>query len=490
MVNLGGFSGMLGASGVGVARRTTARDERQEGRMADQFDVIVVGARCAGSPLATLLVRQGLRVAVVERAAFPKDTLSTHIFQASAINFLKRLGVFEKVLETGARTYTWLDLRQEDFLGTFEMNQRPGDGGAFMSVRRFVLDPILLDAAAEAGAEVLMSTNVTGLRRDGDRVAGVTAVCQGQERALDAKLVVGADGRNSTVAELAGARKYNVIPSARFGYWWFFENGDPGPDPAVVYHRWEGRFVIAMPADAGLYQVILFPDMRFLPEFRRDREAAFMAHARACRPVAEVLAGARPVGKMFGMLKYECFFRESAGPGWVLVGDAGHFKDPAPGQGIADAFRQAEALAPVIARVVNDSDAALDAELTAWARWRDRDAAEHSWLAADFGAAGSPPTVVVEVTRRLYEQGRSGKLGDVLQHRLKPSAVFTPAVLLQAAGSAMRKPEVDRAQILREVKDAIATDARRRRLNRRPDFVPITEHRDAGETEVPEEVTA
>ena len=68
--------------------------------MADKFDVIVVGGRCAGSPLATLLAREGLRVAVVERAGFPKDTLSTHIYQAPAINFLKRLGVFEKVLET------------------------------------------------------------------------------------------------------------------------------------------------------------------------------------------------------------------------------------------------------------------------------------------------------------------------------------------------------------------------------------------------------
>jgi hypothetical protein len=78
----------------------------------------------------------------------------------------------------------------------------------------------------------------------------------------------------------------------------------------------------------------------------------------------------------------------------------------------------------------------------------------------------------------------------VFQHRVKPSAVFTPAVLLQAAGAAMRRPGADRAQILREVMDAITTDSRRRRLNRKPEFVPITEHRDAGETEVPEEVAA
>ena len=265
--------------------------------MPDRFDVIVVGGRCAGSPLAALLARQGLKVAVVERAVLAKDTLSTHIFQAPAINFLKRLGVSESLRETDARASSKVDLRQEDFRCTFEIDQRPGDEGSFMSVRRFVLDPILLEAAADAGAEVLMSSTVTGLVRDGGRVAGITVSSQGADRTLEARLVVGADGRNSTVAELAGARKYNIVPGERFGYWSFFADADPGPDPSLVYHRWAGRFVIAMPADGGLYQVIMLPEMSFLPEFREDREAAFMAHARACGPVREALAGAYRTGK-------------------------------------------------------------------------------------------------------------------------------------------------------------------------------------------------
>ena len=458
--------------------------------MPDRFDVIVVGGRCAGSPLAALLARQGLKVAVVERASFPKDTLSTHIFQAPAINFLRRLGVAESLRETEAKAYTKVDLRQEDFRCTFEIDQRPGDEGAFMSVRRFVLDPILLEAAADAGAEVLMSTTVTGLHREGDRVAGITFSSQGADRTLEARLVVGADGRNSTVAELAGARKYNVVPGERFGYWSFFEDADPGPDPSLIYHRWAGRYIIAMPADGGLYQVIMLPAMSFLPEFREDREAAFMAHARACGPVGEVLAGAHRTGKMFGMLKYECFFREASGPGWALVGDAGHFKDPAPGQGIGDAFRQAEALAPVIVGAIDDSDAALDAAVRGWARWRDVDAAEHYWLAADFGAPTPTPSVLVEVTRQLHAQGRAAELGDVFQHRRRPSAVVTPPLLLKAAASAMRKPGADRGEIMREVRALIATDSRRRRLNRKPEFVSSEQHRDAGETEVREEVAA
>jgi 2-polyprenyl-6-methoxyphenol hydroxylase-like FAD-dependent oxidoreductase len=456
--------------------------------LTDRFDVIVVGARCAGSPLAALLAREGVKVALVERATFPRDTLSTHIFEGPAINFLNRLGVLDRVLETGAPAYTTVDLRQEDFRRTFEVHQRPGDHGALMSVRRFVLDPILADAAADAGAEVLMATRATGLLRDGDRVAGITALHDGGERTLRARLVVGADGRNSTVAELVGARKYHVTPGQRFAYWAFFADADPGP--AFVYHRWDGRFVIAMPADGGLYQVIVLPDMSFLPEFREDREGAFMAHARAAEPVAEALEGSHREGKLFGMLKFECFFRESTGPGWALVGDAGHFKDPAPGQGIADAFRQAESLAPVLVRAIRDSDAELDAALRAWARWRDLDAAEHHWLAADFGAAGRAPSLVVEVSRLLDRVGRTPDVGDVFQHRRRPSAVFTAPILLRAAASEMRKRGADRAAILRELRELVATDSRRRRLGRRPEFVPSAEHRDAGETEVPEEVAA
>jgi 2-polyprenyl-6-methoxyphenol hydroxylase-like FAD-dependent oxidoreductase len=452
--------------------------------MSYRFDVIVVGARCAGSPLATLLARQGLQVGLVERATFPRDILSTHIFQGPAIKFLRRLGVLERVLETGARGVDRINGRQEDFHYHLDVTPRPGDAGTFMSVRRFVLDPILLDAAEAAGVQAMMGTTVTDLVRDGHRVTGVRVRGQGGERELHARLVVGADGRNSTVGQLAGARKYNVVPSERFGYWGFFAGAAPAEE--LVYHRWESRFIIAMPADGGLYQVITFPDMSFLPEFKQDRQAAFMAHARACAPVAEVIGGAQLEGKLLGMLKFESFFREAAGAGWALAGDAGNFKDPAPGQGISDAFRQVEALAPIIAGAFDRPDAELDEALAAWGRWRDRDAAEHYWMAADFGAAGPAPTVTVEMLRLLDSRGRLGELGDVLQHRTLPSKVFTPPRLVAATARMLRRPDIDRRAALREVKELGATDRRRRRLARHPEFADAASHADAGETEIPE----
>jgi hypothetical protein len=180
--------------------------------------------------------------------------------------------------------------------------------------------------------------------------------------------------------------------------------------------------------------------------------------------------GARRVGKLFGLLRWKRFFREACGPGWVLVGDAGHFKDPTPAAGIQDAFRQAETLAPVITDGINESPANLDKTISQWGRWRDRDAAEHYWFACDMGAAGAVPTVLPELMRRLLEHDRIGLFLDLLTHRSKPSQVLTPPRVLGATGRLLARPGTDRRALVREVCSLIANDARRRRLNRRPAY--------------------
>lgn len=453
--------------------------------MSQKFDVVIVGARCAGSPLAALLARQGVRVALIERAKFPRDTLSTHIFEAPGINLLTRLGVQDRVHATGAEPIRQLDLRQDEFAATVEPRLRPGDIGGAMSVRRFLLDPILAEAAQDAGAVVMMETAVTGLVQNG-RVTGVRVSAGGSEREFSARLVVGADGRNSTVAKLIGARKYHVVPSERFLYWGFFEGADPGPIPELVFHHWDGRVVVACPADSGLYQVIVIPDHRLLPQFRADLERAFMDQARACAPVAEKLVGARRVGKLLGIVRWQSFFRESAGPGWALVGDAGQFKDPTPGQGMTDAFRQAEAMAPAIAAHIGGSNAELDRAMAKWARWRDRDAFEHHWMACDLGAAGRGPIVVPTMMRRLERSGKLDRFADLLQHRTLPSRVFSPPLLLSSAATMLARKDCPRPAILREVRQLVMTDARRKRLRRKPVFVEPAAHTDADETEVPQ----
>lgn len=448
------------------------------------YDVVVVGARCAGSPLAALLARQGIKVAVVERASFPRDTLSTHILQAPGIALLDRLGLTEQIRATGACYVDRLRARLQDVEFTVAWPQQPGDVGGVTSVRRFVLDPILAGAAAQAGAELRMSTTVTGLLEDHGRVAGVRILRDGRESVLKARLVVGADGRNSTIARLVGARKYNTTSNERFGYWAFFEDARPGPDPAILLQRWNNRFVIGCPADSGLYQVIVIPDLDELSRFRSDLEGSFMEYALSSAPVTEVLAGARRVGKIFGMLRWEGFFREASGPGWVLAGDAGHFKDPAPGQGIGDAFRQADTLAPVVARASEGSDEELDRTLASWGRWRDKDTADHYWFAVDLGQSGTIPAPLPEVIRRLIAKGRIDQFTNLFNHRTTPSKVISPPRVLSATVRLLARRGCDRRALLRELAGLVAEDARRKHVNRRPNYVDSGVSLDAGSTEV------
>ena len=172
--------------------------------MGKEFDVVVVGGRCAGSPLAALLARAGLSVALLEQATFPRDTLSTHAFQSAALAFLQRFGVLSALQATGAPVVNHFDIRQEEFRARVPWPRRPGDAGGVLSVRRLLLDPILMEAALEAGVEVWMGAKVTALVRDRGRVKGVRVARNGSEQALEAGLVVGADGRHSTVAKLVG----------------------------------------------------------------------------------------------------------------------------------------------------------------------------------------------------------------------------------------------------------------------------------------------
>jgi 2-polyprenyl-6-methoxyphenol hydroxylase-like FAD-dependent oxidoreductase len=438
-----------------------------------------------------LLARRGLDVALVEQATFPRDTLSTHVFEADGIAFLDRLGVIERLLETGAPVIKTVDTRIEDFRVATVWPHRAEDRGGVMSVRRLLLDPILVEAAEEAGAEVRMSTKVTGLVREGSRIAGVRVSAGGTEGELRARLVVGADGRNSTVAGLCGARKYNLTPNRRAFYWSFFEDADIGSEPTFVFHKWSDRIVVACPTDSGLYQVLVSPELPELDDFRSNLEERFMQYARSCAPIAKAIDGAPRVGKLFGMVRWLGFFREASGPGWVLAGDAGHFKDPTPGRGIADSFCQVDALAPAIAAGLDGPSEGLDQAMSQWWRWRDQEFESHYWFAADMGDDGEVPLVLPEIIRRLHAQGRLGMLFDIQNHRVKPDQVLTPPRLLAAAGRLLLRRGTDRARLLREVGSLVAEDRRRRRLNRRPVFAETSPTaKDAGPTEIEDNAAA
>src|SRR4051794_30156684 len=409
-----------------------------------------------------------MKVAVVEKATFPHDTLSSHVFEADGLGFLNRLGVGDELRDTGAVFANRIEVTMEDVQLDAPLPTRSGDLAGFGSVRRTVLDPILARAAEEAGAEVRMGTKVTGLVQEGGRVRGVRAGGDGGDVELRASLVVGADGRDSTVARLTGSRRYNLTPNERAIYWAYYEGADPGPDPAFLFHRRGSRFLLALPTDGGLYQVLVWMELSELDSFRRDSDGHFMDHVRSSPAISRAVEGARRVGKFVGSSRWTGFFREASGPGWVLAGDAGHFKDPAPGRGIGDAFIQAETLAPAIVAGLDGSGGGIDAAMARWGRGRDREFAEHYWFATDMGKSGAVPAVLPAMMRGLVDTGKAHVFLDLLAHRAKPSQLLTPPRLAKSTARAVRDNPGSRGAVLREVASLGAEEARRRWWNRRP----------------------
>lgn len=434
--------------------------------MPERFDVIVVGARCAGSPLAIMLARAGLKVCLVDRARFPSDTPSTHGIQPAGVHVLWDLGLRERLAGVAAAVdhgnIAFEDVR-------FEIGDLVGRVGApMLNIRRLTLDTLLVEAAAEAGADVRTGTAMVGLVVENGRVAGVHT----RSGELRAPLVVGADGVRSAVARFAGAQEYHRMPCGRIFVWAYYE-GAEADRSSVWLGGIDDHGFLASPTDAGLFMVAVVPSGHRKRDVLADRPAAIREGLALWPELEACVAGRRPTGPVRVMSNMAGFLRESAGPGWVLVGDAGHFKDPSPGQGIADALRQASALAPVIERALGGAGDP-DRLLREWWEWRDRDAWEMYLFAAAMGAAGPVPPLLHEVQRSIAGDAHlQDGLVRVLNHERPPSAVFTPAVALRGLVSGVRRGVTPPLALLRDARAQLTEQLRTRRPPALPDPRPV-----------------
>src|SRR5262245_36655581 len=310
------------------------------------YDVTIVGGRVSGSALALDLARSGLSVLVLDRAHFPSDTLSTHQLQVSGVARLAELGVLDRVLETGAPP-----TRRIRFHAGRAVVDAPAPtvaGIDFMfSPRRTVLDQILVDAAREAGAEVREGTSVDGLLRDDGRVTGVRTRDRsgGREAEIPARLVVGADGRRSTVARLVGAREYDPRPAATvasYAYW------DDFPFDGGEMHSGAGWVAAGWPTNDGQVLTFVARPAADWDLVRRDPETALLDVLDRAGTLGKRVREARRAGPVRSTNDTSATHRESGGPGWLLVGDAGLVIDPITGLGMSHGLQDASRAARTV----------------------------------------------------------------------------------------------------------------------------------------------
>ncbi|MFE5715078.1 NAD(P)/FAD-dependent oxidoreductase [Streptomyces sp. NPDC056501] len=362
---------------------SAAHDAAVREDAAPDYDVVISGAGLAGSAAAILLARRGVRVALLERRSDPAayKVLCTHSITANAYPVLDELGLVPALEKAGAlhndaRWYTrwgWIEPRAA------------ADGPELpygYNIRRSVLDPLIRARAAETpGVDLLLGHQVTGLIRDAGRTVGVRASTPQGERELRARLVVGADGKDSAVAELAGVPS-RQFENARFGYLAHFRNlplhGGVGQtwflDPDMAY---------AFPNDDGVTVLAVVPDKKWLPAFRKDLEGSFLDFFRAL-PEAPPIDSAERVSKIIGTVNYPLHSRKPTAPGVALIGDAALTGDPLWGVGCGWALESATWLAEAVAPAVAGGD--LDKSLAAYARRHGR-LQGHQRLAVDFAKA-------------------------------------------------------------------------------------------------------
>jgi flavin-dependent dehydrogenase len=312
-----------------------------------RHDVVIVGARVAGAAIAMLLARLGHDVVVVDQASFPSDTVSTHAIARSGVVQLRRWGLLDPVLDSGAPAIRQVTFHAGGESVTRTIRHKAGVD-LVVAPRRYVLDTIIVAAAQQAGADVRTGVTVTGVQHDGGgRVTGI----YGHDRAgaaidLGGRYVIGADGLSSRVARSAGAAITQVRPAGGTAQYAYYA-GIPwaGMELFVAERSFAGVF----PTHHGQACIAVCTPPDAAKAVRRrtgTREEAFGELLERCAPqLAERLRHARRTSPVQGMLRQPNQVRQAVGPGWVLVGDAGYYRDAVTAHGISDAFRDAEFLA-------------------------------------------------------------------------------------------------------------------------------------------------
>ncbi len=309
----------------------------------NRYDVLIVGARCAGAATAMLMARRGLRVLVIDRSAHGADTLSTHALMRGGVLQLHRWGVLPRLIEMGTPPVRSTTFHYGDEVVEVAIKSQNGVD-ALYAPRRTVLDAVLVDMAREAGADVRHGHSLAALVRDpAGRVTGARIIDDaGVAFTVEAELVVGADGANSAVARMVGAPvqhegRHAVV--AQYGYW-------SGIETRGYHWYYRGaRGAGAIPTNGGLTCVFSATSRQHEPR------ADYLDVITSVEPdLARALAGATLQGRLWRFAGRKSFLRKPFGPGWALVGDAGYFKDPLTAHGITDALRDAELLADAAAR--------------------------------------------------------------------------------------------------------------------------------------------
>lgn len=357
------------------------------------YDIIVIGARAAGSPAAMLLAQKGYKVLLVDRATFPSDTLSTHQIQIRGGVPLKRWGLLEPLLAADCPPVSELLFN----MGSFCLRGKypPFDGvEAIVCPRRTILDKILVDAAVKAGAELREDFLVEDLTFEGEHVTGVSGRMKSgageSHRSVteQARLVIGADGKHSLVARQVKAQEYHLQPVLTCAYYTYWEGLPLQRGELYGMTQSVAGFWLT---NAGLAIIYTGYPIAEFQEIRKDIEGKFWQTMNLIPGMVERLRSGRQADRFYGTADLPTFYRRPYGPGWALVGDAGLTMDPITGQGIGNAFQDAERIADALEKVFSGRES-WETAMQSYTQARDRETLPMYEFTSQI-ASFSPPSI-------------------------------------------------------------------------------------------------
>jgi flavin-dependent dehydrogenase len=319
-----------------------------------KFDVVVVGAGPAGSVAALVLARAGARVTMIDRATFPRDKLCGDSVNPGALGVLERLGIASEVTRAGLA----VGGMRVTGAGAVVIDGRYPDGVRGVSIRRRDLDWILINAAIQAGVRfepgVAVREAVVDDARGGPRVCGVRAGSNGSAHDWRAPVVIGAEGRRSTLAFACGLARHPRTPR-RWAIGAYFA-GVAGMAPLGEMHVRAGRYIGVASVPGSLTNVCLVKPSGGADATLRDPRALLLRELEADELLRDRFGDARLVTEpaVLGPLAVEPTGRTI--DGLLLAGDAAGFIDPMTGDGLRFAMRGGELAAA----------AALDALAHGW----------------------------------------------------------------------------------------------------------------------------
>ncbi|WP_320669994.1 NAD(P)/FAD-dependent oxidoreductase [Patulibacter defluvii] len=347
----------------------------------EEVDAVVVGARLGGCAAAIPLARAGRRVVALDKMAFPSDQLSTHVLMPAGVMELERMGALRQVLDECDPSHVRYVQMEAEGVRAVERWRPTASGIDYgLCVPRDLLDVRLVETARREGVDVRERATFKALHWRAGRVSGVRYLdADGELRDLRCRLVIGADGRRSPVAAAAGvSRPYRMSRNGRGLVFRYVDDplAGSGARETESYFQWrEGEsFALCFPtAPKGRILVLFMGPREEVSQARADPEGHWQRKLRQHAALRARLHGVdwSTATRIRSTADVTAFFRASSGPGWALVGDAAHFKDPVTAQGMRDAMWMGRTVAEHALPHLDDP-LAIDRATRRWERHRDQ----------------------------------------------------------------------------------------------------------------------